>query len=83
MESLLWIAGIIVVGWIVLSASMYFFKGGMFTTAITGLGVLLLVSTVTGGGSILGVNAVTASAAVVLGAPGVVGMLLAKLITFI
>lgn len=55
----------------------------MFTTAITGLGVLLLVSTVTGGGSILGVNAVTASAAAVLGAPGVVGMLLAKLITFI
>lgn len=83
MESLLWVAGIIVVGWLMLAVSMHFFKGGVFTTAVTGIGVLLLVSTVTGSSAILGVNAVTASAAVVLGAPGVVGMLLVKLITFI
>ncbi len=83
MESVLWIAGVVVVGWVILSLSIHFIKGGMFTTAASGLGVLLLVSVVTGGNTILGVNAVTASTAALLGVPGVVGMLLVKLIAFI
>ena len=75
---------IVLMGWVVLFGFKIMFDKGYLTGGLLGVGTLCLISTIFGSAkAIIGLNLITLSVAFLLGIPGVVGMLLMRIVTMI